>query len=325
MPAFESTMIIDESFPEAAPEPAADEPPDLEDATPPKAAAPAKPVSDAELEAAEEKLAEEAAAAAAAPPAAAPAAPPPAPEPPPLRSAFRARLEAEAARRAAEGAPNGSAAALAAAAFERQAARALEEERRERTRQALQEDPQGYLQQHGLSYADLTRRVMEGQQPHVARLERQIEEMRAWQLAQQEQMARSQAELQRQREIDELRTALSANPEYELVSAYDAWPYVAEAMEAHFQQTGQVMDENAAAKQVERRLTETVSKALETRKIAAALAARTVKSKGEIPAAAPATTLTNQHAAEPPTRAAPAAESRDQVRARAAAKLKFLT
>ncbi len=313
---FHSEMIVDEDAAEA-------ETPMSDGGEVATTSPAAPPADDAAIEAAE--VAAATAPAAPPPPPAAPPAPPPAaPQPVALRSSFRARLEAEAARRAAAGTPRGSADNLHAAALERLAAQQIERERLENEARSLSEDPQEYLRQRGLTYTDLTRRVVEGQQPHFVRLEREVEELRAWRDRQQQELAAREAELSKQREVEEVRAALRVDPRFDLIREYDAWPYVLDVMSRHYEQTGQVMDEAAAAEQVERHLTQTVEQALKTSKFASRLAPA-AKSKGEIPAAAPATTLTNQHAAEPPTRAPAAAESRDVVRARAAAKLKFHT
>lgn len=255
-------------------------------------------------------------------PQAPPAAPPAAPAPV-LSTRFRARLEAEAARRAASATGPGSSEAIRAAELERREAELARREAEEK--RLLEEDPQEFMRRRGVTFRQVTERVLEGQQPHHVRLQREVEELRQWREELQQQQAAQEEQAAAQDAVAEVRTVLQADPRFELIRTYDAWPYVLQTIQTHFQQTGQVLSEADAAERVERHLTETVQKALSTQKFASARPKTAPQqSQGVSPAAAPATPLTNQHASNAPTRSA-GPLTREAAIERAASKLRFLT
>lgn len=240
-------------------------------------------------------------------------APPPPRQPGPAAQTFQERLRLEAQARAGRqaAAPPPPAADLAA--------------ERERLQRLVHEDPVGFIRETGRSWDEIERQVIEGKQPHVARLERQVAEIAQREREREAAYAQWQAAQERREAEADLRDAWAEDPELELVARFDAWGAVLDEVEAHYRQTGEVQDTMAAAKQVEAKLTAQVEKALGAKKIAAKLGSQGNAGQHQQPAAAgkpPAgKTLTNQHAAQVAARTTDDRASRIR---QAAAGLKWL-
>lgn len=208
-----------------------------------------------------------------------------------------------------------------------------ESDAQRKARRAEYAKPGGYrlaLQDLGLTYEQLTEAVMggdDGQLPASAVLQTVDERLRQMEQSQQERdAARQRAEEERQRQADEatrqqaaqeakeaeatvrseIAAVIQAEPDrFETIAAYgqEAQGLVYRTIEAHFNETGQVMSYADAADKVEAYLTDEVEKLAKTKKWGARFKPREEKpAGGPAPASgsAPAPTLGNVGAAPTP-------------------------
>lgn len=138
----------------------------------------------------------------------------------------------------------------------------------EQERQIAKSDPLSYLKKNGWTYDQITKHVVNGPGPDpTEELKQELQQLKS-ELMETKKMT---AEEKREEALNEARQAVRTTIEeadgYELVKATESYDQVFNTIVNHYEETGEVLSEDQAAKQIEEQLSGVVDRLLQTESV----------------------------------------------------------
>jgi hypothetical protein len=143
-------------------------------------------------------------------------------------------------------------------------------------RDAFGKDPAAALEKLGLTYEEVTRRVLSGGKPsaehEAASVRRELDEFKRAQAEQAQSYAQRRAEAAQHQFLGEIKTLVDSDDRFELTRANEATQDVYDVVDEHYRRTGEVLSTETAAELVEKYYEQRAEKLLSAKKMKAKLA-----------------------------------------------------